>query len=269
MKHRPRALLNSLTLGTLPKLLLCAVATVFQLQAAPPNILIINVDDLDFDEINAYDYRDYPSNTGMQAAGYSLDDIPLPLTQNGEQMTHGELLYFKDPRMLTPHIDRLSNQGAKFERFYVTSATCTPSRYTLLTGRVASRSPGLLQSTPEGIPLNIRWHVPILPREPTIVWQLKELGYLTGISGKWHNGFDQDSKVRIANTFGFELPLGVPSEADPTESEVIRKVRESNVAFVSYLEEDMGFDWAQTVFNGNKEAWVVPESTAFRYLGGS
>ncbi|MCK4958921.1 MAG: sulfatase-like hydrolase/transferase, partial [Planctomycetes bacterium] len=43
-------------------------------------------------------------------------------------------------KALTPNIDRLAAEGVYFSRAYASSSVCTPSRYTCLTGRYASRS---------------------------------------------------------------------------------------------------------------------------------
>jgi len=121
-----------------------------------PNIVLIYVDDLDFDELSVYDYRQFPSYTGMLAAGYSLDHFPLPLLQNGFFTRHDETRAFEDPRMLTPNIQKLADQGAIFTRFYITSPVCTPSRYTTLTGRLASRNPQLTKEFSPDEQINIR-----------------------------------------------------------------------------------------------------------------
>ena len=227
--------------------------------AARPNIVFINADDLDFDEISVYDYRAFPSYTGMRAAGHSLEHIPLPLLQNNAWMRHGETPHFQDPRMLTPNIAKLANEGAIFTRFYVTSAACTPSRYTTLTGRLASRNPQVLKDTPEGRQINIRWNTPILPGESSLIKELNALGYVTGMSGKWHNG----SPGNIIGEWEKHAPSvyaeGIGPESDPGDLAVIRKIRSAHDALVHHLENAIGFDWAKTVSYENKERWTVPE----------
>jgi arylsulfatase A-like enzyme len=230
------------------------------LLAAKPNIVYINVDDLDFDEISVYDYRQFPSYTGMRAAGYSMADVPLPIVQNLHPLMDDETLGFEDPRMLTPNIEKLADQGTIFTRFYVSSSACTPSRYTSLTGRLASRSPGLLATVPEGQQVNIRWNTPIDPEEPTLIKSLNALGYTTGMSGKWHNGMSEPAAHAIANQMDVEYPFDVEASANIHDPEVQRKVSANNILLTRYLEDYIGFDWARTVSNSNKEFWPVPEA---------
>ena len=81
----------------------------------------------------------------------------------------------------TPFIDSLAGQGLRFTSAYATAATCTPSRYSLLTGEYAFRN-GEARILPGNAPLIID------PGQPTIASILKEQGYATGLVGKWHLG---------------------------------------------------------------------------------
>lgn len=86
----------------------------------------------------------------------------------------------------TPAIDRLAAQGTRYTSGYCTSATCTPSRYSLLTGEYAWRRKGT------GIlPGDAR--LIIAPGRPTLPASLAKQGYATGVVGKWHLGLGGDS----------------------------------------------------------------------------
>lgn len=81
----------------------------------------------------------------------------------------------------TPNLDRLASQGARFTSAYATSATCTPSRYGLLTGEYPWRRRGtgvLAGDAPLILPLT----------RPTLATVLREQGYATAVVGKWHLG---------------------------------------------------------------------------------
>ena len=87
-------------------------------------------------------------------------------------------------RIPTPHIDRLATQGMTFTDAHSSSAVCSPTRYTVLTGRYHWRT--RLQSGIVGVfgkPL-------IAPDRLTIAGLLKRQGYQTACVGKWHLGWD-------------------------------------------------------------------------------
>jgi arylsulfatase A-like enzyme len=81
----------------------------------------------------------------------------------------------------TPNIDKLANGGVRFTNGYASSATCTPSRYALLTGVYPWKNKNA-KILPGTAPLIIGTEQMTLPR------MLKTKGYHTGIVGKWHLG---------------------------------------------------------------------------------
>ena len=91
--------------------------------------------------------------------------------------------------MVTPSIDRLAENGVQFTSGYTMHAVCGPSRAGLLTGRYQQRfgyhdniGPRVRESGIErGLPLD----------EITFGDYFKQLGYVTGMIGKWHDG-DED-----------------------------------------------------------------------------
>lgn len=94
----------------------------------------------------------------------------------------GDLSCYGATRISTPNLDRLSTEGVRATDAHAASAVCTPSRYSLLTGRYAWRSPlkyGVL--APHGPAI-------IEPGRVTLASALKTAGYTTGAFGKWHLG---------------------------------------------------------------------------------
>ncbi len=81
----------------------------------------------------------------------------------------------------TPNMDKLANGGLKFTNGYASSATCTPSRYALLTGVYPWRDKDA-KILPGTAPLLIKTDQMTIPK------MLKTKGYQTGIVGKWHLG---------------------------------------------------------------------------------
>lgn len=96
--------------------------------------------------------------------------------------------------MKTPTIDKLASQSVVFEQAYVTAAVCGPSRAGLYTGKYQQRFgfeennvPGYMSKSgltgdKMGLPLT----------QVTMAEYLKELGYQTGLFGKWHQGNHDD-----------------------------------------------------------------------------
>jgi len=136
-----------------PLLLTLLTALTLAAHAAPkPNIVIILADDLGYGDVQSYN------------------------------PTRGKIP--------TPHIDRLAREGMRFTDGHASSAACSPSRYTLLTGRYHWRTK--LQSG-----IVDMWDPPLIaPDRLTIAGLAKQHGYRTAAFGKWHLGWDWDAIKR-------------------------------------------------------------------------
>lgn len=83
----------------------------------------------------------------------------------------------------TPNIDKLAARGALFTNGYITAPQCTPSRAAMITGVYQQRF-GVDDNRYTPIPKNV----------VTMGQRFSELGYTTGLVGKWHLEIDQNSK---------------------------------------------------------------------------
>ncbi|MBK1817107.1 sulfatase-like hydrolase/transferase [Luteolibacter yonseiensis] len=101
-----------------------------------------------------------------------------------DDLGYGDVsIYNPESKIRTPHLDRLAGQGMRFTDAHAPSSVCTPTRYSILTGRLAWRSPlksGVLP--PWGAPL-------IDAKRLTVSAFLKQNGYRTAAIGKWHLGW--------------------------------------------------------------------------------
>jgi arylsulfatase A-like enzyme len=84
----------------------------------------------------------------------------------------------------TPHMDALAQQGMIFSDAHTSSSVCTPSRYSVLTGRYNWRSE-LKSGVLNGYSSNL-----IETNRPTVAKFMTENGYATACIGKWHLGMD-------------------------------------------------------------------------------
>ncbi|BFM15795.1 arylsulfatase [Maricurvus nonylphenolicus] len=104
----------------------------------------------------------------------------------------------------TPRLDALAEEGMRFTNFNV-EAECTPSRSSLMTGRMPIRS-GTTRAVPvPGLPVGLA------PWEYTIAEMLKDQGYNTAMYGKWHLGYVED---RLPINQGFDEWWGFPFSTD-------------------------------------------------------
>jgi len=101
-----------------------------------------------------------------------------------DDLGYGDLGCYGAEDIETPHLDQLAKDGLRFTDFYANGAVCSPTRAAFLTGRYQQRL-GLdnaltYQEMGRGLEIGGK----------TIATMLKGAGYTTGLSGKWHLGYD-------------------------------------------------------------------------------
>jgi arylsulfatase A-like enzyme len=131
-----------------------------------------------------------------------------------DDLGYGDVSCYGAKSVKTPNIDRFAKQGLKFSNAHCTSATSTPSRYSLLTGEYAWRRKGTNVLPGDASAL-------IVPGRITIASVLKDAGYVTGVIGKWHLGLGQaggpdwNGEIQSSpNDIGFTYSFLIPATGD-------------------------------------------------------
>ena len=196
-----------------------------QAASAPPNIVVIYADDLGYGDIQCYNPK--------------RGKIP------------------------TPHVDKLASQGMRFTDAHSSSGVCSPSRYTILTGRYHWRS--RLQ---RGI---VRlWGPPLItPDRLTIGGLAKKHGYHTACIGKWHLGWNWPipaGKKKLFSSTGYrgKKNLSATDEQRAAWREVFSKPIAGGpiaVGFDEYFGTDVP-NWPPYCFIENDRTVGIPSEYA-------
>lgn len=130
-----------------------------------------------------------------------------------DDLGYGDLSCYGATQVQTPNIDRLAKHGLRFTDAHSSSATCTPSRYALLTGEYPWRKKGT-----GVLPGDASLIIP--PGRTTLPSILRNAGYTTGVVGKWHLGLgdhDLDWNTDIKPgplEIGFDYCFLLPATGD-------------------------------------------------------
>lgn len=131
-----------------------------------------------------------------------------------DDLGYGDVSCYGTSAIPTPNIDRMAKNGVRFTNAHATSATCTPSRFSLLTGKYAWRKEGT------GIaPGDATLLIPV--STATLPGMLQKAGYNTAVIGKWHlglgdgKGADWNGKITPGPIeIGFNYSFLIPATGD-------------------------------------------------------
>ncbi len=155
-----------------------------------------------------------------------------------DDLGYGDMSCYGADTINTPNLDALANDGMRFMHGYATSATCTPSRYGILTGMYPWKN-DRAAILPGDAPLIME------PGMRTLPSTLSDAGYHTAVIGKWHLGMgegDVDWNKRVApaaNEVGFDYSylLAATQDRVPTvlvENGVVENLDPNDPIEVSY-----------------------------------
>lgn len=131
-----------------------------------------------------------------------------------DDMGYGDAQCYNSNSLIpTPNIDQLASEGMRFTDAHSVSSVCTPSRYSLLTGRYCWR-------TPLKKHVLWPWDKPLIKKERlTLPEMLKEKEYQTGAIGKWHLGWNWPilDSLAVKKEKGNDVDYSKPVTGGPIE----------------------------------------------------
>ncbi|MHB0755942.1 sulfatase family protein [Polaribacter sp. M15] len=179
-----------------------------------------------------------------------------------DDLGYGDVSAYGATEISTPNIDDLANGGVVFTNGYASSATCSPSRFALLTGTYPWRNKNA-KILPGTAPLLID------TAQPTIAKMLQSKGYHTGIVGKWHLGLGNgnvDWNKHISpgpNEVGFDYSYIMAATQDRVPTVYIKNGKVENLSDNDPIEIDY-----KKNFEGQPTGKLNPELVKMKWHHG-
>ena len=195
----------------------------------------------------------------MASLGLIAAEKPNVIFIYGDDVGYGDVGVYGSKKIPTPHLDSLANSGIKFTDGHCSAATCSPSRFSMLTGLHGFRKKvGIL---PPDAPMAIP------PNTFTISDMFKKAGYNTAVIGKWHLGIGEKGVKTNWNgdvkpgplEIGFDYSFLLPSTNDRVPCVYLENYRVVNhdpndPIFVKNKFDSSGIDPRSTVYpDGRKD----------------
>ncbi len=177
------------------------------------------------------------------------DQSPFPLEKDHVQDSRA-FGFNGEGKVYTPVIDKLAKNGIIFNRAYVSSSVCSPSRYAMLTGRYAGRCTGnsFMQLHPEGAMTRVENNTELERDRPNVAKLLQKSGYKTGFVGKSHI-IDHHIVNKPGNWEKYGQ-IAYAKDANVKDPEVSKAMAHNHKLWTERIKKH-GFDYANAVYAAN------------------
>ena len=164
--------------------------------------------------------------TGTSEIYSDETDRPNFIVVMVDDMGYAGLSCFGNPYFKTPELDRLAAEGMRLTDFHSSGTVCSPTRAGLLTGRYQQRAG--IEAVIHPVSDHPEHRKGLRRTETTFGESLQAAGYVTGLIGKWHQGYTEVSDEFHPQNHGFDEFVGYHS---------------GNIDFVSHVGDHYRHDW--------------------------